>query len=69
VTVYNSKSALIRTISQGISNPKALAFDAHGFLSVANFFGSVTQYAPGSKKVARKITNGINSPFSLAFGP
>jgi DNA-binding beta-propeller fold protein YncE len=70
VTVYSFKLSLIRTISQGVADPVAIAVDTHGLLSVANFFaGSVTQYAPGSKTVARKLTNGINMPISLVFGP
>lgn len=71
--VYAAGStSLIRTISQGISTPLALAFDSMGNLYVANGGyrrnpGSVTVYASGSSSMLRTITNGIAYPKLLAF--
>jgi DNA-binding beta-propeller fold protein YncE len=62
------------TISQGMMLPNALAFDGSGNLYVANFgsassTGNVTVYAPGSTKVLRTISIGVDYPNALAFRP
>ncbi|HZY96681.1 MAG TPA: hypothetical protein VFE35_06230 [Candidatus Cybelea sp.] len=71
MTEYASgKTSLLRTISQGISNPVALVFGSDGYLFVANDANStVTEYAPGKNVVVRTISQGVNAPFDLAFGP
>ena len=79
VTVYlHGTTPVLRTISQGIVDPSALAFDGSGNLYVANLgcttpscLGSVqstvTVYAPGETSVLRTITEGISFPEALAF--
>jgi hypothetical protein len=79
VTVYaHGRKTLFQTISQGINNPDALAFDSSGNLYVANdgcTFSSckpiapptVTVYAPGSTKVLRTIKKGMDNPAALVF--
>jgi DNA-binding beta-propeller fold protein YncE len=77
VTVYAPDSKkLLRTISQGVVKPTALAFDGSGNLYVANCGsycggkgsnGTVTVYAPGKAKVLRTISQGVSSPQALAF--
>jgi sugar lactone lactonase YvrE len=69
VTVYAAGSTkVLRTISQGVASPTALAFDRSGNLYVANnWFGYVTAYAPGSTKVLRTIKKGVALPTALAF--
>jgi sugar lactone lactonase YvrE len=79
VTVYaHGRKRLLRTISQGINNPDALAFDSSGNLYVANngcTFSSckpiapptVTVYAPGSTMVLRTIKKGVDNPAALVF--
>jgi hypothetical protein len=60
---------LLRTITDGISNPLAMATDSDGTLYVANAGNnSITVYAPGSTNVLRRITKGIDDPVSLAIG-
>lgn len=60
-------STLLRTISQGINGPEALAFDRSGDLYVANYNGNtVTVYAPGSSSVLQTISEGISYPAALA---
>ncbi len=47
MTLYRKGKLFLRTISQGISNPQALATDASGHLFVANYIrntGSVSVY-------------------------
>ncbi|MBV8067269.1 MAG: SMP-30/gluconolactonase/LRE family protein [Candidatus Eremiobacteraeota bacterium] len=80
VTVYAPGSTnVLRTISQGISEPDALAFGPDRNLYVANQGcidptychpvrpSSVTVYAPGSKSVLREIRHGVSGPSALAF--
>ena len=74
ITVYGSGStSVLRTISQGVKVPLALAFDRSGNLYVANekggpeHEGAVTTYAPGSTSVLRTISQGVNTPGALAF--
>jgi sugar lactone lactonase YvrE len=69
------------TITDGISNPRALALDGSGNLYVANVSGgssssssssaggSVTIYGAGSTTPALAITDGIGEPDSLAIAP
>ncbi|MEO6834487.1 MAG: NHL repeat-containing protein [Candidatus Tumulicola sp.] len=79
VTVYAPGSdTVLRTISQGLFYGVDFAFDATGNLYVANSgcTGStcspyvpytLTVYAPGTEKVLRTITAGLNGPVALAF--
>jgi DNA-binding beta-propeller fold protein YncE len=47
-----------------------LVFGSDGYLFVANDANStVTEYAPGKNVVVRTISQGVNAPFDLAFGP
>ena len=69
VTVYapGSKSVL-RTISQGLNDPGALAFDGSGNLYVANITGNaVTVYAMGGSSLIETISQGVLRPDALAF--
>ena len=69
VTVYapGSKNVL-RTISQGVNAPYALAFDGSGDLYVANAnANTVTVYASGGGTVLRTISKGVKYPDALAF--
>ena len=68
VSVYDGKSyALIRTISQGVSKPDALAFDESGNLYVSNYAAnSVSVYAPGTSRPAATITDGVSLPLTIA---
>jgi sugar lactone lactonase YvrE len=67
VTVYApGKTKVLRTISQGVSLPDALAFDS-GYLYVANDNNTVTIYAPGKTTVRRKISQGLHGPDAFAF--
>jgi hypothetical protein len=68
----------METISNGIHNPGALAFDGSGNLYVANEngacggnsrYGTITVYAPGSTSAFLTISQGISGPLALAFGP
>jgi|HubBroStandDraft_6_1064221.scaffolds.fasta_scaffold82847_2 sugar lactone lactonase YvrE len=64
--------APLRTITDGIDSPQAMAFGKNGLLFVANYGyfkkGSVTVYSSGTKPV-RRITAGIRNPDALAVGP
>ena len=61
---------VVRTITDGIDNPYAMAVDASKNLYVANEGNnSVTVYAHGSTHVSETITDGVYYPQSLAFGP
>lgn len=67
ITVYKAHSKkVLRTITQGVSAPGAIAFDASGNLYCANQ-GNVTVYAPGASSPYFTITGSINQPNSLAF--
>ena len=62
----------MKTITDGIQNPHALATDAQGNLYVINLpvSGSgwnVKVYSAGAFALTRTITDGLNVPFSLAF--
>jgi sugar lactone lactonase YvrE len=69
VTVYVPGSdSVLRTISQGVNGPDALAFDGAGDLYVANAgANTVTVYAAGTSSVLRTIDRGVNDPEALAF--
>lgn len=68
---YGSGTPL-RTITDGIDSPQAMAFGKNGLLFVAHYGyfkkGSVTVYSSGTKPV-RTITAGIRNPDALAIGP
>lgn len=68
---YGSGTPL-RTITDGIDSPQAMAFGKKGLLFVANYAysgkGSVTVYSSGTKPV-RTITAGIRNPDALAVDP
>lgn len=70
VNVYAPRSKkLLRTITQGIAGPHALAFDPSGNLYVANGSGkyqAITVYAPGSSKLSRRIARGLTYSGALA---
>jgi hypothetical protein len=71
VTVYTSGSALLGSISYGISEPVALAFGSAGYLWVADLNANrVTEYgkASSSAPLLRAI-HGLSEPVALAFGP
>jgi sugar lactone lactonase YvrE len=61
---------LIRVITTGVADARAIAFDQLGNLYVANEGphppGSVAVYAPGAASPSRSITNGVDEPSSLA---
>jgi sugar lactone lactonase YvrE len=58
----------LRTIND--SGAGRVAIDSSGLLYVANFSdNSVAVYPPGKIHPARKITNGITSPYALAIDP
>ncbi|HEY3675822.1 MAG TPA: hypothetical protein VGK84_07485 [Candidatus Tumulicola sp.] len=64
----------IRTITDGIKQPFALALDSAGDLFVASWCGCdagtggvVTEYAPGKSSFIRKIV--VQKPNALAFDP
>jgi len=59
-----------QALSTGLWGPRALAFDVHGNLWVANGGGgvnTVTAYAGSAQLGANTITAGISAPFGLAF--
>ncbi|HEY1656600.1 MAG TPA: hypothetical protein VGF86_15965 [Candidatus Tumulicola sp.] len=68
VTVYPTGSDRAeRTISQGIAQASALAFDASGNLYVANkAANTVTVYSPGSDTVLKTL-QGFDGPDALKF--
>lgn len=72
VSVFAPKSrALVRTITDGIFEPLALAVDRSDNLYVANghngYDANIATYPPGSGTASRTITDGIYDPESLAF--
>ena len=67
VTVYShTNGALIRTISQGIAKPDALAVDGSGNLYVSNE-SDISVYAPGASVPSRTITDGVSLPLTIAI--
>ncbi|MGB8520163.1 MAG: hypothetical protein WCD38_08360, partial [Candidatus Tumulicola sp.] len=70
VTVYAPGSGnVLRTVSQGVDRPNALAFGGNSDLFVANSNNTVTVYGTGGTKLLRTITQGLNVPDALVFGP
>ena len=70
VHVYGSRAiGLITTITRGIDEPSALAFDRFGTLYVANAGdNTVSGYATGKSAPVRRYTNGVAKPGDLAAG-
>jgi sugar lactone lactonase YvrE len=60
---------VLRTISQAVKTPDALAVAGGGSLYIANIGNSdVTAYTPGSYDLWRRISH-VSNPTALAFGP
>ncbi len=70
VHVYGPRAIrLITTITGGVDEPSALAFDRFGTLYVANAGdNTVSGYAAGKSAPARRYTNGVAKPVDLAAG-
>ena len=76
VTVYSTSTGeRLRTISQGVTTPKALAFDSLGNLYVLNRHkgtpfadNNVSVYKPGGTSPSRVITKKICHPSTLSIG-
>ncbi len=73
ITLFDPSNLVPRTITAGIGNPRAAAFDAVGNLYVVNapsaqyVGGSITVYAKAAPQTPRSISEGINNPVALAF--
>lgn len=69
VSVYaHGNGSLMRTISQGVYFPCAIALDASGNLYVANLgSNTVSIFTQGGSQPSRTITDGVNRPNALAF--
>ena len=68
ITVYNPSGTVLRTISQGVSYPRALAIDGTGNLYLANYrSNTVTVYAAGGTNLLSTISLGVSAPDALAF--
>lgn len=73
ITVYKpGQTKPDRTITNGISLPSTLAFDANGNVYVANWGPNMLRsfisiYAPDGSSPTREIDRGISNPLSLAF--
>ena len=71
MTIYApGKGKVLRTITDGLNNPFAVAFDGSGNVYIANLFGdkgAVTVYAPGGASLLRTISQGVYGPEALAF--
>jgi len=58
----------LRTITEGLSTPDALAFDGSGNLYVANYGNAtVTVYPPGGTSASETISQGISHPIALTI--
>jgi sugar lactone lactonase YvrE len=70
INVYDIGSRkIVRTISQGTSEPSALVFDSEGNLYSANSGNdSITVYAKNASVPKLTITTGIDEPTALALG-
>ena len=70
VHVYGPRAIrLITTITDGVDEPSALAFDRFGTLYVANAGdNTVSGYATGKSAPVRRYTNGVAKPVDLAAG-
>ena len=70
VHVYGPRAIrLITTITGGVDEPSALAFDRFGTLYVANAGdNTVSGYAAGKSAPVRRYTNGVAKPVDLAAG-
>jgi sugar lactone lactonase YvrE len=75
VTVYpTGETSASATISDKVSSPDAVLLDEKENVYVANapshpVSGSISVYAHGSHALIRRITDGIDQPFAMAFGP
>ncbi|MGA8576906.1 MAG: hypothetical protein WB609_14635 [Candidatus Cybelea sp.] len=71
INVYQAGTTkLLRSITQGVHSPHALAFDSAGNLYVVNQNSkkpSVTVYAPGSSSILRKMTERLAYPAAIAI--
>jgi DNA-binding beta-propeller fold protein YncE len=61
-------TTLLKTITNGISNPLGVAIDTHGTLYVSNYPAAITVYPKGSTTPSETITGGgLEDPFGLAL--
>jgi len=68
VLVFAPDRKQLRSITQGLSTPIAMALNSQGNLFVANYVANdVTVYAHGKTAVLRTISNGIKAPRALVF--
>jgi sugar lactone lactonase YvrE len=72
VAVFAPRSrSFVRTITDGVFEPLAIAVDRSGNLYVANghngYKGNIAIYPPGSETPSRTITEDVYDPESLAF--
>jgi hypothetical protein len=74
IAEYSSQGRdLLRTITNQVQNPSALAFDGHDNLYVADMGpaaydnGWISIYAPNAKTASRILTAGIATPIALAL--
>ncbi|HVR46951.1 MAG TPA: hypothetical protein VMT95_10025 [Candidatus Binatia bacterium] len=71
IRVYNASSKtqnppVLRTITNGISEPNGITTDLKGNLYVANYFNNdVTVYAPNSSSPKATISNGMSNPWDV----
>ena len=67
ITVYDTTAnKLLRTITEGIKNPNALALDRSAILRVNYGNASVTAYKPRMNRPFLTISNGVGEPDALA---
>ncbi len=69
---YAKKPHVIGKITQGLANPGAIWVDARGHIFVGNdmtYTSTVTEYAPGTYKLLRTFSDGIDLPFGGTVDP